>query len=356
MFCDRKISGFANVNRVIARVCGGGTLANMPRLCGALPEAKGKGGGVQGAYSKVNRGIGKVAIFLVVVLFAAFTNARGASEIVHTADSIMTMTTAAQTINIRLFGTGTTMIDWGDGSENETKTIIEFGIEMQRKYSDEYPRTITITGKDIISLICPHNQLTALDVSRNTALISLVCNNNQLTTLDVSQNIMLKKLYCSNNLFTAEALNALFATLPNNEFVKEIHIFNNPGSFDSSPSIAEVKGWQVFGFRYTRIKAMKIDTFPLLIISIPVILLLLTIKFWKKNTKIAIGKKIAIGIVFFIFSLFLTIIAMLVSADGYLDKGIKDVNGVLFFIPISLLINTIGILLLLSLEKYIRGN
>ena len=40
MFCDRKISGFANVNRVIARVCGDGTLANMPRLCEALPEAK----------------------------------------------------------------------------------------------------------------------------------------------------------------------------------------------------------------------------------------------------------------------------------------------------------------------------
>jgi len=44
MIFDRKISGFANVNRLIARVCGGGTLANMSRLRGALPEAKGKGG------------------------------------------------------------------------------------------------------------------------------------------------------------------------------------------------------------------------------------------------------------------------------------------------------------------------
>ena len=69
MFCDRKISGFVNVNRVIAHVCDGGTLAKMPRLCGALSEAKGKGGGVQGACSKVNRGMGKVAIFWVVAIF-----------------------------------------------------------------------------------------------------------------------------------------------------------------------------------------------------------------------------------------------------------------------------------------------
>ena len=57
MFCDRKISSFANVNSVIARVCGGGTHANMPRLCGALPEAKGKGGGVMSGNS-VYRNVG----------------------------------------------------------------------------------------------------------------------------------------------------------------------------------------------------------------------------------------------------------------------------------------------------------
>ena len=56
-------------NRVIARVCGGGTLAKMPRLRGALPKAKGKGGGVQGAYSKVNSGMGKVAMVLLAAIF-----------------------------------------------------------------------------------------------------------------------------------------------------------------------------------------------------------------------------------------------------------------------------------------------
>ena len=36
-------------------------------------------------------------------------------------------------------------------------------------------------------LWCPRNQLSTLDVSKNTALESLYCNNNQLSTLDVSK-------------------------------------------------------------------------------------------------------------------------------------------------------------------------
>ena len=36
-----------------------------------------------------------------------------------------------------------------------------------------------------------YNQLTTLDVSKNTALTDLDCDNNQLTTLDVSKNTAL---------------------------------------------------------------------------------------------------------------------------------------------------------------------
>lgn len=43
------------------------------------------------------------------------------------------------------------------------------------------------------------NQLTALDVSKNTTLINLDCSANQLTALDVSKNIALRSLYVSNN-------------------------------------------------------------------------------------------------------------------------------------------------------------
>ena len=52
-------------------------------------------------------------------------------------------------------------------------------------------------------LDCYNNQLTELDVSRNTALTALYCNNNQLTALDVSQNTALTALICSSNQLTA---------------------------------------------------------------------------------------------------------------------------------------------------------
>ena len=40
-------------------------------------------------------------------------------------------------------------------------------------------------------LVCYNNQLTELDVSKNTKLMELSCYNNQLTSLDVSKNTKL---------------------------------------------------------------------------------------------------------------------------------------------------------------------
>ena len=53
------------------------------------------------------------------------------------------------------------------------------------------------------SLSCGRNQLTSLDVSKNTALTYLHCSYNQLTSLDVSKNTALTKLYCYNNQLTS---------------------------------------------------------------------------------------------------------------------------------------------------------
>ncbi|MCL2637620.1 MAG: DUF4240 domain-containing protein [Oscillospiraceae bacterium] len=51
-------------------------------------------------------------------------------------------------------------------------------------------------------LKCGCNELTALDISGNTALIELECNDNHLTSLDVSKNIKLDDLNCDNNQLT----------------------------------------------------------------------------------------------------------------------------------------------------------
>ncbi len=55
----------------------------------------------------------------------------------------------------------------------------------------------------LTKLNCYHNQLTSLDVSKNTALTYLRCDGNQLTSLDVSNNTALKELYCNYNQLTS---------------------------------------------------------------------------------------------------------------------------------------------------------
>ena len=55
-------------------------------------------------------------------------------------------------------------------------------------------------------LDCGSNQLTSLDVSKNTALTILGCSGNQLTSLDISKNIALRKFSCFGNKFDCDAL------------------------------------------------------------------------------------------------------------------------------------------------------
>lgn len=51
----------------------------------------------------------------------------------------------------------------------------------------------------LTSLLCDRNQLIALDVSKNTELTNLSCTNNRLTSLDVTKNILLRSFYCDDN-------------------------------------------------------------------------------------------------------------------------------------------------------------
>lgn len=53
------------------------------------------------------------------------------------------------------------------------------------------------------NLQCGKNELTSLDVSKNTELIELSCKENKLTNLDISNNTKLKNLYCFENELTS---------------------------------------------------------------------------------------------------------------------------------------------------------
>lgn len=55
----------------------------------------------------------------------------------------------------------------------------------------------------LTELECGVNPLTSLDVSKNTELTRLICPDNGLTTLDVSKNTKLRDLRCSSNSITS---------------------------------------------------------------------------------------------------------------------------------------------------------
>jgi len=75
---------------------------------------------------------------------------------------------------------------------------------LNKLYCEENQLTSLDVSKNtsLLLLVCSSNQLTSLDVSKNTSLLLLVCFNNQLTSLDVSYNTELRSLYCYNNQLT----------------------------------------------------------------------------------------------------------------------------------------------------------
>ena len=123
----------------------------------------------------------------------------------------MTMTTVKEgEVTISLAGTGMITIDWGDGTPRETELISPLDRDgmlwnyhsTSHNYSGTSARTITITGENITLLGYWNNELTELNVSKNSALTRLGCDNNRLTKLDVSKNLALTGLGCDNNRLT----------------------------------------------------------------------------------------------------------------------------------------------------------
>lgn len=74
------------------------------------------------------------------------------------------------------------------------------------------------------SLYCEDNKITDLNLSKNTALSSLSCGGNLFTTLDISNNINLTWLYCPRN----PLLMNLNLKNGNNTKLRSIYIVDNP--------------------------------------------------------------------------------------------------------------------------------
>ena len=87
-----------------------------------------------------------------------------------------------------------------DGSLSDTEIAAVEAINCYKKGITNLKGIEYFTS--LKKLKCFNNQLTSLDVSKNTALTYLDCHSNQLTSLDVSKNTALTQLYCKNNQLT----------------------------------------------------------------------------------------------------------------------------------------------------------
>lgn len=100
----------------------------------------------------------------------------------------------------------------------------------------------------LTKLYCESNQLTSLDLSKNTALTELNCQDNQLTSLDLSKNTALTKLYCALNQLTSLDLskNTALTILGCSGNNRQITV-GETGQFDLSAlkgfDVSKASGW-----------------------------------------------------------------------------------------------------------------
>ncbi len=112
----------------------------------------------------------------------------------------------------------------------------------------------------LTELTCSYNQLTSLDLSKNTVLTELYCYSNQLTSLDVSKNTALTTLYCYRNRIKGAAMDALISSLPQNQ-TADVHGFyvidnrkNDEGNVCTVAQVAaaKAKGWRPMYYNGTK--------------------------------------------------------------------------------------------------------
>lgn len=110
-----------------------------------------------------------------------------------------------------------------------------------------WPCSLCLCVSVLKNLICTGNQLSALDLSKNTALEVLDCSNNQLNELDVTNNTALGQLSCYSNKIS-KGMQALVNSLHKNGGT--LCVYNsaaNDGNKITTEQVdaASEKGWSV---------------------------------------------------------------------------------------------------------------
>jgi len=139
--------------------------------------------------------------FIVVNGSRIYGQEKTFSTIVDTSKWITLTVTQGQNIKFSLIGKGdNTPIKIVSGSTNQIITADSNFIYYQPYYAGSNIMTIYGDVKRI-DCNCNFNNLTAIDISKNTTMTGLSCSGNNISSLNLSNNIALKELVCSvNNL------------------------------------------------------------------------------------------------------------------------------------------------------------
>ena len=146
-------------------------------------------------------------------------------------------------VSFLIAGSGTMIINWGNGKDCETYTLSEYDDDflLNHRYSHTYAyydtirRTIAIQGNNITHLNCIENQISSLDVSNNSALKGLWCFENQITNLDLHHNTALQILWFVGSQLTNLDLSANIALTSltcNNNQLRSLNVNHNPALTD----------------------------------------------------------------------------------------------------------------------------
>ena len=132
--------------------------------------------------------------------------------------------------------------------------LTRLDVSKNTKLTKLYCESNQLTGLDLSKntaltvLYCESNHLTSLDLSKNTALTELNCQDNQLTSLDLSKNTALTKLYCALNQLTSLDLskNTALTILGCSGNNRQITV-GETGQFDLSAlkgfDVSKASGW-----------------------------------------------------------------------------------------------------------------
>ena len=129
-------------------------------------------------------------------------------------EGVITMTTSkavGEKITLEIWGGGITIEGvkepFSRGSATYTLTsqtvIIRGNVTELKSWKNQLTALDVSQNTALTELGCPENKLTSLDVSGCTALTVLYCNDNKLTSLDVSSCTALRTLDCLNNQLTS---------------------------------------------------------------------------------------------------------------------------------------------------------